>query len=81
MPYFEPRYLKPYFQEAYRPVRQGDCFLARFGFRPVEFKVVGVDPGEFCIVAPDTVIWVANKSFEISKFKFKISESSNLRTC
>ena len=34
-------YLKPYFQEAYRPVRQGDCFLARFGFRPVEFKVVG----------------------------------------
>jgi transitional endoplasmic reticulum ATPase len=49
-------YLKPYFSEAYRPVRQGDCFLARFGFRPVEFKVVGVDPGEFCIVAPDTVI-------------------------
>ena len=29
----------------------------------------------------DMVIWVANKSFEISKFKFKISESSNLRTC
>ena len=25
--------------------------------------------------------WVANKSFEISKVKFKISESSNLRTC
>ena len=24
--------------------------------------------------------WVANKSFEISKFKFNISESSNLRT-
>ena len=42
--------------EAYRPARQGDCFLVRAGFRPVEFKVVGVDPGEFCIVAPDTVI-------------------------
>ena len=27
------------------------------------------------------VNWVANKSFEISKFKFKTSESSNLRTC
>ena len=26
------------------------------------------------------VYWVANKSFEISKFKFNISESSNLRT-
>ena len=25
--------------------------------------------------------WVANKNFEISKLKFKISESSNLRTC
>merc|ERR1719498_2311094 len=49
-------YLKPYFMEAYRPARQGDCLLVRSGFRPVEFKVVGVDPGEFCIVAPDTVI-------------------------
>ena len=27
------------------------------------------------------VNWVANMSFEISKFKFNISESSNLRTC
>merc|ERR1711979_122049 len=49
-------YLKPYFLEAYRPVRQGDLFLVRGGFRPVEFKVVGVDPGEFVIVAPDTII-------------------------
>merc|ERR1712217_752193 len=40
----------------YRPVRAGDLFLVRTGFRPVEFKVVGVDPGEFVIVAPDTVI-------------------------
>ncbi|CDJ46587.1 cell division protein 48, putative [Eimeria brunetti] len=49
-------YLKPYFMEAYRPVRKNDLFLVRGGFRPVEFKVVGVDPGDFCIVAPDTVI-------------------------
>merc|ERR1712217_511044 len=40
----------------YRPVRQGDLFLVRGGFRPVEFKGVGVDPGEFVICAPDTVI-------------------------
>eukprot|EP01067_Filipodium_phascolosomae_P001785 Filipodium_phascolosomae@DN2144_c0_g1_i2.p1 len=52
------RYLKPYLMEAYRPLRQGDLFLVRGGFRPVELKVVGVDPGEFCIVAPDTVILV-----------------------
>eukprot|EP00742_Colponemidia_sp_Colp-10_P000276 GILJ01000311.1.p1 GENE.GILJ01000311.1~~GILJ01000311.1.p1 ORF type:complete len:814 (+),score=156.44 GILJ01000311.1:175-2442(+) len=49
-------YLKPYFLEAYRPVRKGDLFLVRGGFRPVEFKVVETDPGEYCIVAPDTVI-------------------------
>lgn len=49
-------YLKPYYLEAYRPARQGDLFLVRGGFRPVEFKVVGVDPGEFVIVAPDTTI-------------------------
>merc|ERR1712176_840368 len=54
--YLFDTYLKPYFLEAYRPCRQGDLFLVRGGFRPVEFKVVGVDPGEFVICAPDTVI-------------------------
>merc|ERR1712134_118372 len=49
-------YLKPYYLEAYRPARQGDLFLCRGGFRPVEFKVVETDPEDFCIVAPDTVI-------------------------
>jgi len=49
-------YLKPYFLEAYRPLRKGDLFLVRGGMRAVEFKVCEVDPGEFCIVAPDTII-------------------------
>jgi len=51
-------YLKPYFMEAYRPVRKGDTFLVREGFRPVEFKVMEIDPPntEFCIVAPETMI-------------------------
>lgn len=49
-------YLKPYFLEAYRPVRKGDTFLVRAAMRAVEFKVVETDPDEFCIVAPDTVI-------------------------
>ena len=31
-------------------------FWVFLGFRPVEFKVVGVEPGEFVIVAPDAVI-------------------------
>lgn len=36
---------------------QGDTFLARGGMRSVEFKVVETDPGEYCIVAPDTEIF------------------------
>jgi len=49
-------YLKPYFLEAYRPVRKGDLFLVRGGMRAVEFKVVETDPAEYCIIAPDSVI-------------------------
>ena len=48
-------FLKPYFLEAYRPVRKGDLFLVRGGMRAVEFKVVETDPADYCIVAPDTV--------------------------
>ncbi|KAG7575383.1 hypothetical protein FFLO_00373 [Filobasidium floriforme] len=50
-------YLKPYFLEAYRPVRKGDTFLVRGGMRTVEFKVVETDPAEYCIVAQDTTIF------------------------
>jgi len=49
-------YLKPYFLEAYRPIRKGDTFLAKGAMHPVEFKVVETDPEPYCIVAPDTVI-------------------------
>eukprot|EP01061_Rhynchopus_euleeides_P025190 TRINITY_DN4065_c0_g2_i3.p1 TRINITY_DN4065_c0_g2~~TRINITY_DN4065_c0_g2_i3.p1 ORF type:complete len:821 (+),score=428.57 TRINITY_DN4065_c0_g2_i3:184-2463(+) len=49
-------FLKPHFQEAYRPVRKGDIFIVRGAMRAVEFKVVETDPDEYCIVAPDTVI-------------------------
>ena len=51
-------YLKPYFQEAYRPVKKGDTFLVREGFRPVEFKVMEIDPSDvpYCIVEPATII-------------------------
>ncbi|CAN1253012.1 Cell division cycle protein 48 homolog [Linum perenne] len=50
-------YLKPYFLEAYRPVRKGDFFLVRGGMRSVEFKVIETDPGDYCVVAPDTEIF------------------------
>jgi len=49
-------FLKPYFMEAYRPVRKGDTFLARGGMRQVEFKIVETDPEPYCIVSPETMI-------------------------
>ena len=50
-------YLVPYFKDCYRPVHKGDTFLVRGSFRPVEFKVCEVDPGEYAIVAPNTLIF------------------------
>ncbi|OUM53715.1 hypothetical protein BVG19_g3022 [[Candida] boidinii] len=49
-------YLKPYFVDAYRPVRKGDHFVVRGGMRQVEFKVVDVEPEEYAIVSQDTII-------------------------
>merc|ERR1711871_1745918 len=49
-------YLKPYFMEAYRPVRAGDCFIVRQAMHPVEFKIVETDPEEYCLVTQDTII-------------------------
>ena len=45
-------YLIPYFKDCYRPVKKGDTFIVRGGFRPVEFKIVDVDPPEYGIVSP-----------------------------
>ena len=49
-------YLKPYFLEAYRPLRKGDLFLVRSAMHPVEFKVVEMDPSPYGVCAPDTEI-------------------------
>jgi len=49
-------FLKPYFVEAYRPVRKGDHFIVRGGMRQVEFKVCAVEPEDYAIVAQDTMI-------------------------
>lgn len=50
-------FLTAYFLESYRPVRKSDLFQVRGGMRSVEFKVVDTDPGEYCVVAPDTEIF------------------------
>ncbi|CDK29735.1 unnamed protein product [Kuraishia capsulata CBS 1993] len=49
-------FLKPYFVEAYRPIKKGDLFTVRGGMRQVEFKVVEVEPADYAIVAQDTII-------------------------
>lgn len=37
-------YLVPYFKDAYRPVKKGDLFISRSGFKSVEFKIVACEP-------------------------------------
>ena len=44
--------LTSYFQDAFRPVTQGDLFIVRGGFKAIEFKVVATEPGTFGIVGP-----------------------------
>lgn len=65
-------FLKPYFLDAYRPIRLHDYFLVRGGMRAVEFKVVDCQPSPTAIVAPETVI-----HFEGSPIK-REDEESNL---
>lgn len=50
-------YLIPYFKDAYRPVHKGDSFIVRGNFKPVEFKIVATDPGDFGIVTSATVLF------------------------
>ena len=50
-------FLIPYFKDAYRPVKKGDLFVARGGFKAVEFKIVATEPQDFGIVAPSTMLY------------------------
>ena len=54
-------WLKPYFSQAYRPVKVNDTFVVRGNMRAIEFKVIAVEVGgqaaPYCIVSPDTEIF------------------------
>ena len=50
-------YVIPYFKDCYRPVKKGDTFVVRGGFKAVEFKIVEVEPPEICSVSPNTIIF------------------------
>ncbi|VDN11282.1 unnamed protein product [Dibothriocephalus latus] len=67
-------YLKPYFLEAYRPIRKDDVFIVRAAHRPVEFKVIETDPSPYCIVAPDTVIHTDGEPVKREEEEEKLSE-------
>ena len=49
-------FVKPYFMDAYRPVKRGDRFMSRRAMKAVEFKIVEVEPGPYAIVGPDTLV-------------------------
>jgi hypothetical protein len=49
-------FVKPYFMDAYRPVKRGDRFMSRRAMKSVEFKIVEVEPGPYAIVGPDTLV-------------------------
>ena len=44
-------YLRPFFKDKFRPVTEGDCFILPGGAKPVEFKIVLLDPKPACIIA------------------------------
>ena len=44
-------YLNQYFQNTYRPVREGDVFSIKDVGHPMEFKVLKTDPPNYCIVS------------------------------
>ena len=50
-------YLIPYFKDTFRPVHKGDSFIVRGTFKPVEFKIVATEPGDFGIITSATVLF------------------------
>jgi len=51
-------FLKPYFNENWRPVRKGDFFTVRGNLgKAVEFQVVLTEPDPYCIVTKETLIF------------------------
>mmetsp|Transcript_1445 Transcript_1445/g.3494 ORF Transcript_1445/g.3494 Transcript_1445/m.3494 type:complete len:338 (+) Transcript_1445:868-1881(+) len=50
-------YLKPYFIDAYRPIKKNDKFIVNGPSGPIQFQVIEIDPVDYCIVGPDTIIY------------------------
>lgn len=68
-------FLKPYFTEAYRPLKVDDVFTCKGSFREVEFKVMALDPSPYCIVAPETQIFLDETPLKRDEQKEEIGYS------
>ena len=51
-------FLKPYFTDTYRPIMKGNTFTVKVAEKVAEFYVSDIEPGDYCIVEPNTVIYV-----------------------
>ncbi|OAF68978.1 Cell division control protein 48 [Intoshia linei] len=56
-------YIKPYFHDAYRPIHKNDTISICANMVTVDFKVIGVEPGLFAVVAPDTKIFTSGNPY------------------
>mmetsp|Transcript_259 Transcript_259/g.271 ORF Transcript_259/g.271 Transcript_259/m.271 type:complete len:728 (+) Transcript_259:21-2204(+) len=53
---FTETYIMPYFLDQHRPIRKGDRFIVRAAMKPIEFKIVEIDPPPYGIVTSETII-------------------------
>lgn len=60
-------FLKPYFLDSYRPIKKGDSFRVKCDEKSVEFKIVEIDPVDYCIVGPDTIIYCEGEPLQREK--------------
>jgi len=50
-------YLKPYFINSYRPLKKKDNFIVDGPSGSIEFQVIEIEPRDYCIVGPHTIIY------------------------
>ncbi|CAD8187503.1 unnamed protein product [Paramecium pentaurelia] len=49
-------HLVPYFKDAYRPVKKGDCFVINM-VKEIEFKIIATEPEDIGVIGPTTIIY------------------------
>ena len=60
-------FLKPYFLDSYRPIKKGDTLKIKNHEHSVEFKIMEIDPVDYCIVGLDTIIYCEGEPLQREK--------------